>query len=150
MFSFLKVEFHSCVDVLILSAVFNKETCTFKHHQKTIDDKNEFYFSNMTNILWTTSLACNFKLTCVDISINIFLIRLCFLADQWKWPMFYYINVIYVLPEEWNEDEWEWEEEEEDVAKDEEGKAHITISENLVTIDRSKVQRICDAAIMLQ
>ena len=63
--------------------------------------------------------------------------------------MFYYINVIYVLPEEWNEDEWEWEEEEEDVAKDEEGKAHITISENLVTIDRSKVQRICDADIML-
>ena len=65
--------------------------------------------------------------------------------------MFYYINVIYVLPEEWNEDEWEWEEEEEEeVAKDEEGKAHITISENLVTIDRSKVSRICDAAEMLQ
>jgi len=45
--------------------------------------------------------------------------------------------------EEWDEDEWEWEEEEEaekeDVAKDEEGKAQITITENLVTIDRSKV-----------
>ena len=45
------------------------------------------------------------------------------------------------IPDEWNEDEWEWEEEEEEeeAPKDEEGKAHITISENLVTIDRSKV-----------
>ena len=44
--------------------------------------------------------------------------------------------------EEWDEDEWEWEEEEEEepeIAKDEEGKAQITITENLVTIDRSKV-----------
>ena len=45
--------------------------------------------------------------------------------------------------EEWDEDEWEWEEEEEaekeDEAKDAEGKAQITITENLVTIDRSKV-----------
>ena len=56
MFSFLKVEFHSCVDVLILSAVFNKETCTFKHHYKTIDNKNKLYISNMTNSVLTTSL----------------------------------------------------------------------------------------------
>jgi len=52
---------------------------------------------------------------------------------------------------EWDEDEWEWEEEDEDkpatcngVADDDkpidaEGKANITITENLVTIDRSKV-----------
>ena len=44
--------------------------------------------------------------------------------------------------DEWEEDEWEWEEEDEaaeEVPADAPGKAQITISENLVTIDRSKV-----------
>ena len=45
------------------------------------------------------------------------------------------------LTDDWAEDEWEWEEEEEteEPPADAPGKAQITISENLVTIDRSKV-----------